>query len=116
MMLLYAPLAGAVCSAHFGNCCAGDYCPIARHHHRHDPSQPAGDMQCEHGGVELTRCSMHCCHPTEQTAVNAIWLVLPAPAALSFGNPHSTPVASVDSTADFLKQAPDSPPPRLALA
>lgn len=114
MLLFYTPLAGAMCAARAGSCCTNGFCPIASHHHQHTSHpQPANDMQCEHGGAGFSSCAMDCCHRAEQSAVNAIWLVPPAPLVLSFGNPQSTPVRTIDSSANFLNQAPDSPPPRL---
>jgi hypothetical protein len=76
-MALYAPLAGAAWSAHAMNCCTGDYCPIAQHHHQKKQASPHSDMDCGHDMGEMMNCSVSCCQGSEKPLVTAVAFVLP---------------------------------------
>jgi hypothetical protein len=108
---LYAPLVRLAWAAHVMDCCTGDYCPIAQHHH-HKSSAP--DADCGRDMDAVSACSMSCCQTDERAVTTALVFVLPLPA------PVSEPVmvaraTRVDSSAELrLPLTPLSPPPRAA--
>src|ERR1700693_6578137 len=109
VLLLFAPLAGAVWSAHAAACCSGDHCPIPEHHHSKTPA-PGAD--CDHRAGGMTACTMNCCQKTEHAMVVAPAFVVPA--GTSLPKPDFTNSAEpVTGTNNFLRSLEVvSPPPR----
>jgi len=111
---LYAPLAAASWSAHAMACCAGDYCPIAQHHHQKKQAAPHSEMDCGHDMGEMMDCSMSCCQRSENPLVTAVAFVLPEVSSASV----STAVSGSVETSQLLEiprsLKPLSPPPRFA--
>jgi hypothetical protein len=109
--LLYAPVAVAVWAAQTMACCTGDHCPIAAHHHKSAPAEPAHEMDCGHDMGSLMACKISCCNTTERSMVTPLIFVLPH---LSFGTTNF----SITRVAETLRPIevprsvePLSPPP-----
>jgi hypothetical protein len=118
LTFLYAPVAGALWSAHAASCCLGDHCPIPEHHHRRAPQpEPAHEMECEHGSsAGLAACSMNCCHDPERSLTGTVLFVLPVPTKFAIALPTARATLPTDAPAAFFGRTPDSPPPRTLLA
>src|SRR6266566_4041678 len=118
VVLLYAPLGGAVWSLYSAPCCtSGTQCPVHGHHHSQTPSGPEHAMDCGHDLPAITECSMSCCHHPERPALTPVVFLLPAPFTVTatMACEELGPLPGSRNTVASLK--PLSPPPRiLALA
>lgn len=123
VVMMYAPLAGAVLVAHGIDCCTGGYCKIPAHHHKqktsqtaeqHPPISHSDGMNCEHdmGGMAMTSCSMTCCQDPSRPALLPVAFLLP-PAALA-PEPGDALRQMVPAAAAKISRftTPLSPPPR----
>jgi hypothetical protein len=115
VVLLYAPLAGALLLAHGMDCCAGGYCPIREHHHQKQqtPTQDSMPMDCGHDMSGMTACSVSCCQESSRPAVMPVAFVLPLATMLPAAVEMVQPVRITTSLEISQIITPLSPPPRL---
>jgi hypothetical protein len=115
-MALYAPLAGAAWSAHAMSCCAGDYCPVAAHHHQKKQASPNSDIDCGDMGGAMMNCSMSCCQGSEKPLVTAVAFVLPDVGVTSAPRAVTRAADALQSLEIPRSLKPVSPPPRFVHA
>jgi hypothetical protein len=115
VVLLYAPLAGAVWVGHAMACCTGDHCNIPEHHHRKAAPVDAGShLDCGHDMSGLMACSMSCCQDADKAVVTAVAFVLPS---LTFANSTMLVARAVEAARSIeipRTIQPVAPPPRFA--
>ena len=116
VVLLYAPLAGAVWSSYQSACCTSGQCPIPGHHHQKTPAAPANHMDCGHDVSGMMACSMSCCHDSDRSLVTSIAFLLPPSVADAASAAIKSPI-ELAKPLDFPRPIePLSPPPRFASA
>src|SRR6202007_2914182 len=69
-LLLHAPVVCFAWAARGMDCCTGELCPVAQHHHRKASTR---DADCGHSLGALPACSMSCC-PTAERAAMTDWV------------------------------------------
>ena len=113
VIFLYAPLAGAAWTARAMDCCNGQLCNIARHHHKSAPVRPSGDSECGHDIGAMTACSMSCCQDLQRPMLTAVVFVLPLVAIAPAGVTQTGAVELTRAAELPRSMEPQSPPPRV---
>jgi hypothetical protein len=117
VVLLYAPLAGAVWVGHAMACCTGDHCNIHEHHHRKAAPADAGShLDCGHNMSGLMACSMSCCQDPDKPMVSAFAFVLPSLTLSDAPMLVARTAEAARSIAIPRTIEPLAPPPRFAVA
>jgi hypothetical protein len=116
VVLLYAPLGGAVWVGHAASCCTGDHCNIPEHHHRKAaPANTGSHADCDHDMSRMSDCSMSCCQDPDKPAVAAAFaFVLPS---LSLAGAPILLARAAEATRSIeipRTIQPLAPPPRVA--
>jgi hypothetical protein len=113
VIFLYAPLVGTAWTARTMDCCNGQLCNIAQHHHKNARARQSGDSECGHDVGAMTACSMSCCQDMQRPMLTAVVFVVPQVATRP-SDMQETGALDITRTIELPRSVePPSPPPRV---
>ena len=111
VFLLLFPMLSMVSPTFRPDCCSGKMCPV--HHRQQTPiSSENSPMDCEHGEMALTPCSMSCGHSDEVGPQTTVIFLPPGESrSIALVPVERAPLGDLASSSD-LAIRPLIPPPR----